>query len=211
MRITALVLLLLFLTVLSSQAAVLRRKRRKTAAATPASIEDYFKALDQKSLATGGVTTVIDGLDSIEHLQSYTTMMSFSTESPELSTPTAAPVATPAQSSCQDMSRSDVVLEVLSQVTPESELQNSVTPQGMAYLWILNMDTDVDPCTDPFVSQQRYALATFYYSTGGDSWTEKTNWLTDVSECDWFGVTCHEATKAVSVLKFGMYKCSLYW
>ena len=36
-------------------------------------------------------------------------------------------------------------------------------------------------------NQQRLALATFYFSTGGDLWTENTGWLSyDIAECEWF-------------------------
>jgi len=33
---------------------------------------------------------------------------------------------------------------------------------------------------------QRYALATLYYSAGGDGWAANDGWLTDASACKWF-------------------------
>jgi Leucine-rich repeat (LRR) protein len=33
---------------------------------------------------------------------------------------------------------------------------------------------------------QRYALATFYYSTHGEDWFFQTNWLSDMDECFWY-------------------------
>jgi Leucine-rich repeat (LRR) protein len=36
-------------------------------------------------------------------------------------------------------------------------------------------------------NEQRLALATFYYATGGSFWTNNTGWLSyDIAECEWF-------------------------
>jgi hypothetical protein len=37
---------------------------------------------------------------------------------------------------------------------------------------------------------QRYALAVFYFSTGGPNWKSKIYWLTGRHECGWQGVIC---------------------
>jgi hypothetical protein len=80
--------------------------------------------------------------------------------------------------------------DVLTAVTDSSVLEDPSTPQGLAYRWLLDTDeAQIDPCTYATV-QQRYALATFYYSTNGDDWTNDAGWLTGANECMWFGVTC---------------------
>jgi len=64
-------------------------------------------------------------------------------------------------------------------------LEDSESPQSKAYSWLK---------TDPMLAnhstaklQQRMALSTFYYSTGGDNWDINTNWLSlDVDECEWY-------------------------
>jgi len=33
-------------------------------------------------------------------------------------------------------------------------------------------------------------LAAFYSYTGGTSWRNSTNWLTNASYCDWHGISC---------------------
>jgi hypothetical protein len=33
---------------------------------------------------------------------------------------------------------------------------------------------------------QHYALATFYYSTNGDKWNNKSGWSSDADECKWY-------------------------
>lgn len=41
-------------------------------------------------------------------------------------------------------------------------------------------------------STSRKALRIFYETMGGDYWTVKTNWMSEKSVCDWYGVTCRE-------------------
>lgn len=36
---------------------------------------------------------------------------------------------------------------------------------------------------------QRYSLATFYYATNGDQWLKNDFWLSDRTECHWYGKT----------------------
>jgi Leucine-rich repeat (LRR) protein len=57
------------------------------------------------------------------------------------------------------------------------------TPQGTAFKWL----TESEPkATDDLRIIQRYALATLYYSTNGDSWTDNSDWVTDADECLWY-------------------------
>ncbi|CAB9531979.1 expressed unknown protein (Partial), partial [Seminavis robusta] len=69
-----------------------------------------------------------------------------------------------------------------------TDLMNSTvfTPQQKAYKWV-RQDPNLSNYTNERIVQ-RFALATFYYSTGGSQWDAKDNWLTynDVHECDWF-------------------------
>ena len=66
----------------------------------------------------------------------------------------------------------------------ETEIEN---PYRMAAAWIVEKDTrdreaDILP---------RFALAAFYYMTGGNQWLNSEGWLTNKSVCDgWFGITC---------------------
>jgi hypothetical protein len=58
------------------------------------------------------------------------------------------------------------------------------TPQSEAATWVASR-TLFDTLTDQ-QKIQRYALATFYYSTNGDSWTNNDGWLSDDNECTWY-------------------------
>jgi hypothetical protein len=78
--------------------------------------------------------------------------------------------------------------------TKDTIIQNTTSPQAQAYNWLL---------ADPFLGkysqeqiEQRFALATLYYATGGlTSWISDTNWLSYVRhECEWFYV---EYTKSL--------------
>ena len=58
------------------------------------------------------------------------------------------------------------------------------TPQAMAYSWLLN-----DPLLDSYPTwkqRQRFALATLYYSTTGEQWTQPNSFLSyEIDECFW--------------------------
>ena len=63
------------------------------------------------------------------------------------------------------------------------------TDEGMAFDWFVNTDT-VDVCSYPTL-EQRYALAAFYFSTGGPDWSSATGWTTATPECEWQFITCN--------------------
>ena len=79
-------------------------------------------------------------------------------------------------------------------MTNPEELNIPSSPQYMAATWIAQLDGLVlevpasmqDPNAKFFV--QRFALATLYYSTNGNSsWRDKLGFLTETNECSWFG------------------------
>jgi len=76
------------------------------------------------------------------------------------------------------------------------EFINPRSPQSKALSWSIMFS---DPSTIVYSSiVQRYALATFWYSTssianiytGPIGWKNATGWLTRESECNWFGIEC---------------------
>ena len=52
--------------------------------------------------------------------------------------------------------------------------------------------------------EQRYVLAVLYFSTDGNFWSNKGNWLTASPECSWFGIVCEDGIN-VNNLYFGEY------
>ena len=58
------------------------------------------------------------------------------------------------------------------------------SPQRKAFNWL------VSPVNDAYFGDhrrllQRFALAVFFYSTGGPRWSSKSGWMTSDSECTW--------------------------
>lgn len=73
------------------------------------------------------------------------------------------------------------------------------SPQARAMEWLLDTAWEkpsyIRGVTDQVVLQ-RFALATFYYSTGGDTTWKEHDWLdANVPECDWFNnapISCND-------------------
>lgn len=63
-------------------------------------------------------------------------------------------------------------------------LRNTSTPQYAAYEWLSSNTFLPTYSNDRLI--QRYSLATFYYSSNGDGWSQKTGWLSDDDECGWY-------------------------
>jgi hypothetical protein len=126
-------------------------------------------------------------------------------------TPVAPPTASPMTSlpvtgapGAPPCDREPSLLESLSTITPIELLEDPSTPQGMAYDWLLNTDTETDVCTYASL-EQRYAMATLYYSTGGSTWLDNTGWLSSSSECTWALAAC-DGEGALKSLELG--KCA---
>jgi hypothetical protein len=89
----------------------------------------------------------------------------------------------------------EVIQELESLLIPVSldngtALQTASTPQKNALNWLAN-NTNLDTYSDA-KKIQRYSLATLFYSTNGTSWYQKTNWRSNIDECDWGYVFCDE-------------------
>lgn len=75
--------------------------------------------------------------------------------------------------------------EKLEFVSDSDALHDWTAPQGRAFQWIVNEDARMIHADDPHLVQ-RYALAVFYFATGGDNWhSGDLHWLSGVHECFW--------------------------
>ena len=102
---------------------------------------------------------------------------------------TDTPAPTPVDCNSDPDVREEAVMDLLGPISPD--LDDPSTPAGEAAEWILNGDPAMpDPCRDPDAVVDRFALATFYYSTGGEQWRNNDAWLSEEDACDWFGVRC---------------------
>jgi hypothetical protein len=136
-------------------------------------------------------------------------LLSMDTSPTRAPNPTISPSSAPTNLMCMGLSRSEAMLSILSEISDEMKLLQPNTPQGVAYLWMLDGDPAmVDPCTYPTV-KQRFALASFFYSAGGSFWTSDTAWLSAANECEWMGVSCDG--EMVTGLRLGTYiPCRLF-
>ena len=102
-------------------------------------------------------------------------------------------------------------LEVDTDVSGVSRPQ--YTPQYQAALWIAKQDklrisipstNETSLTINAYRSQreypflQRYALAVFYFSTGGPDWHEHEHFMTGLHECDWKNVIVDEGNHYLS-------------
>jgi hypothetical protein len=122
-----LVTLSLILTAVAADNASSLRLKRKTT--TVAEIDSFFNQVDSKN-----------GMVKAENIETYpwTTKQQFSMD-PVSTEPRAPPTLSPVAvtEDCQNVDREEAMLDVLSDLTPTEQLTNSITPQGMAYQWIL--------------------------------------------------------------------------
>ena len=79
-----------------------------------------------------------------------------------------------------------------------SALMDETTAQFQALDWLVNEDPAALPedSTPLSTLQQRYIIASLYFSTSGNSWTTQYNFLSDSSVCEWND----EQTRACSAI-----------
>lgn len=81
---------------------------------------------------------------------------------------------------------------IILRVTDSATLSNEKSPQSKARRWLLFRDRELSTAEEEPVIQ-RYALACFYFSTGGDTKWSDNNWLSE-EECGatpWNGLDCN--------------------
>jgi hypothetical protein len=85
------------------------------------------------------------------------------------------------------ISAKNAFLEKLKPILTNSsrqELESPGSSQSLALDWLFNKSNF---SAHSFACQlQRFAMATFFYSTEGRSWKESTGWLTNADECTWY-------------------------
>jgi hypothetical protein len=89
----------------------------------------------------------------------------------------------------------EVIQELESLLIPVSfdngtALRTVSSPQNKALIWLSN-NTYLNLYSNA-TKIQRYALATLFYSTNGNSWYSKTHWRSNRDECAWDAVYCDD-------------------
>ncbi|CAB9523889.1 Leucine Rich Repeat [Seminavis robusta] len=94
-----------------------------------------------------------------------------------------APSVSPSQA---PSSFQDYLLSLLPETTINIILGNVESPQSMAFQW-LQEDTVVNVNLTDQRIQQRFAMSTLFFATGGELWQSNDNWLNhSVHECEWY-------------------------
>ena len=79
-------------------------------------------------------------------------------------------------------------------------LKNNTSAQSKVLCeWAKYVDSAIPDYQISYNLIQRYILMLFYYSTNGPRWLINSLWLSDESECLWYGVTCNEYNIVVSL------------
>ena len=135
---------------------------------------------------------LIDSLffaDKVRMIGVQMSMPSSAPPGPPGSVPTQAP-NDPSNLPCETLSREAAFKQAVEDLTDSSTLDNFGTPQGKAFAWLFGRDVaQLDQCDVPGI-QQRYSLATFFYSTNGEQWDNSGGWIEDTNDCSWIGVKC---------------------
>jgi hypothetical protein len=92
-------------------------------------------------------------------------------------------------------SQQEVIQELESLLIPVTfdngtALRTASSPQNKALIWLSN-NTDINSYSNA-TKIQRYALATLFYCTNGNSWFSKSDWRSNRDECYWDYVVCDE-------------------
>jgi len=79
----------------------------------------------------------------------------------------------------------DIMTNILFEngVISSEDLENVTSPHNKALQWLGSVDEMPLDGDDHII--QRYCLALLYYSTSGDDWKNKGNWLQNNHECEW--------------------------
>jgi len=91
-------------------------------------------------------------------------------------------------------SKKSAIKRTLLDVVSEDVLSDPTSSEYNAFTWIADKDElSLSPDDDSLV--QRYVLALIYFGMDGTNWDRNKigeKYLTGTSECDWYGVFCHD-------------------
>ncbi|CAB9499034.1 Leucine Rich Repeat [Seminavis robusta] len=94
------------------------------------------------------------------------------------------PVPTNPSTSAPTMSLEGTIKVLLEEDTLVA-LENPVSPQSRAFEWLLE-DPNLHSYSDARI-KQKFALASLYYATSGETWWDNTSWLNhSIHECEWY-------------------------
>jgi len=160
----------------------------------------------ETSLATDDIATITSqptsaptALDKETFTPTWPSSNGIDADDVTSASPTKSPTFTSLQSQGDSFLPEDVLLFnflVENSLDEGAGLRNPQSAQYRAFRWLsgnMYLSTYSDDRR-----LQRYALATLYFSTGGDSWSNNQYWLSDLDECSyWFSRILEVASDAI--------------
>ncbi len=122
-------------------------------------------------LALGGIVAIVVFILTDRFAQEDSSPV----RAPTAPSPTAAPIL-----SAIDLN----ALIVSTSPGTETSLKTPGSPQSLALSWLSGNQFLAAYSDEKKI--QRFVIAVLFYSTSGDSWTQKDLWLSDIDECDWY-------------------------
>ena len=123
-------------------------------------------------------------------------------------------VESPSPSLSPSMHPTFVMDDLLSRaalVTDRTVLETPETPQRRAVGWLSSIDEVLGAGSSDPDFFQRYAMVVFFFSTHGEEWTDREDWLNPTThECDWGeSINCADLFGRRSVTEVGLTKQGL--
>lgn len=84
----------------------------------------------------------------------------------------------------------DVTRPYLQTIPATADALKSTTSTAPAEVQAASWLVHVDEHNEQHQLARRFALAVLYYNNGGSTWTDRTNWLSSDTHCNWYGITC---------------------
>jgi hypothetical protein len=117
--------------------------------------------------------------------------------------PTITPGPSPSPTELCFDDKEEYILQFLTPITAEDILLDPTTPQGMAFMYLVDEDPYLENPCDATTIEQRYGLTTIWFATTGSNWRNDEGWLGEEQECNWFGVECALSNMLVTSLELG--------
>ena len=93
------------------------------------------------------------------------------------------------------------LLNLLTRFADTTILENNSTFQHEAACWWIE---DLEQRTNEDLKDtaliQRYLLSLLYFSTRGDSWSNKDLWLSKSDVCHWHGIDCYQSSDMKGII-----------
>jgi hypothetical protein len=97
-----------------------------------------------------------------------------------------------------EMLLEDFAAQVVPDFTAPVNPDDYCTPTNLALIWLASDDENSLYSEEQL--RNRYILGIFHVATNGFRWVKSEGWLSGLTECQWFGVTCDDGGKITQLM-----------